>query len=318
MSRIGLWTISASGPSKVTASEVDLERQLEDWIEKDPSLINPDLVIVGRQTDLGSGPVDLIALDQQGRWVLIEIKRGELHREAVGQVLEYAGRLRKTPFADLAAKANEYFHSKGEKARFESIFKERTGESDDKGKREVVLCLVGTGCDSSLEEIIDLLNSRNTWSQVILFEIFNLGKGERVLVREIKEAELGSRPPIKIIEARPTLEEIISKAKMPGLNEAFHKLMDVANKNGIYPRPYKRSIMFAPGQNKSRCLFVAGFGRSPHIYVYIPGFSEFYREAKDSVRKFLGNKSFKFPMTVKDIEGFAKKLNRIFPKNAKE
>jgi RecB family endonuclease NucS len=40
-------------------------------------------VVVGRQIDLEGGRLDLLAIDPQGRWTIIEIKRGTLRREAI-------------------------------------------------------------------------------------------------------------------------------------------------------------------------------------------------------------------------------------------
>jgi len=49
MARLGLWRISKSELARISETAIGLESQLEDWIEKDPSLIQADLVIVGRQ-----------------------------------------------------------------------------------------------------------------------------------------------------------------------------------------------------------------------------------------------------------------------------
>jgi RecB family endonuclease NucS len=48
---------------------------LEDWIERDPWLLDEDLTIVGRQVWLDAGSPDLVAVDSAGRLVLVEIKR---------------------------------------------------------------------------------------------------------------------------------------------------------------------------------------------------------------------------------------------------
>ena len=50
MQRIGLWHITQDGPRKLEAGRVDLEQYLEDWIARDPSLLQQGLVIVGRHS----------------------------------------------------------------------------------------------------------------------------------------------------------------------------------------------------------------------------------------------------------------------------
>ena len=45
------------------ASPYRPERHLEEWIEKDPALLQGGLAIVGRQIVLEGGRLDLLALD---------------------------------------------------------------------------------------------------------------------------------------------------------------------------------------------------------------------------------------------------------------
>ena len=308
MSKKEAWAVSPSGSRKLDFSEADSERQLEEWIENEPSLINPDLVIVGRQVSLESGEVDLLGLDRQGHWAVIEIKRRDLPRDALTQAWDYAACLMNTPFEKLASKANSYLISKGNKAKFEEIFRDRTGQSEHSPKyREVELYLVGTGRDPGLERMTDLLKRRgNIPAQVIQFEIFDLGKGERLLIRDVKEED---RPNLDPIRKR---NEVLEKAKKAGLGAAFQKLLAAGAKHGFYARPYSFSIMFAPPKNKTRCLYVAWTTRPlapgvPRFYVASDAFSEFYPVTKESARKILGS-----PGYIRDIDEFVKNLDKLF------
>ena len=108
MPPIGLWAIGDNGPSKLLGSDVELEKQLEEWIERDSDLLEAGLVVVGRQIMLEAGPLDLLAIDPQGRWVVIEIKRGAVRRDTIAQVLDYASCVASMPYQDLAGKINSY------------------------------------------------------------------------------------------------------------------------------------------------------------------------------------------------------------------
>ena len=80
-------------PRRVERSHIELEVHLEDWIANDPTLIAPGLTLVGRQISIHDGRLDLLAIDAQDRWVVIEIKPGRLDAGALGQALYYASSL---------------------------------------------------------------------------------------------------------------------------------------------------------------------------------------------------------------------------------
>ncbi len=68
-----------------------LEKDLETLIEKTPSIIGDDLLVIARQlhTETG-GIIDLLCIDNRGVLVLVEAKRDATPREAVAQALDYA------------------------------------------------------------------------------------------------------------------------------------------------------------------------------------------------------------------------------------
>ncbi len=79
-----------SAPRKVERSQIGLEKHLEDWIANDVKLIGEGLKIVGRQVKIDDGILDLLAIDSQDRWAVIEIKSGTLGYDAPTQALYYA------------------------------------------------------------------------------------------------------------------------------------------------------------------------------------------------------------------------------------
>ena len=113
MDTIGLWQIGENGPARLKSAEVAAERDLDDWIERDPALLEHGLVIVGRQVRLEGGPLDLLALDPQGRWVLIEIKRERLRREVIAQAIDYASSLHRLDTGRLREQCDTYLRSTG-------------------------------------------------------------------------------------------------------------------------------------------------------------------------------------------------------------
>ena len=85
-----LWRIDGQKLAPVPDSRLDEERNLEDWIEIDPKILDPDVLIIGRQVDTGFGRIDLLGIRSDGSLLIIELKRDKTPREVIAQVLEYA------------------------------------------------------------------------------------------------------------------------------------------------------------------------------------------------------------------------------------
>lgn len=92
MEEIKLWRIVNEGCGKPVAEPVPViaatstEQLLEETLTKSPELLIPGLHLVGRQTETDGGPLDLLGVDDDGRLVVFELKRGNLTREAVAQL----------------------------------------------------------------------------------------------------------------------------------------------------------------------------------------------------------------------------------------
>ena len=73
MKRIQLWSVSKDGAavSAVPVDEVantETEQLLEDMLVASPELLEPGLKLIGRQVPTDGGPLDLLGVDQDGRF----------------------------------------------------------------------------------------------------------------------------------------------------------------------------------------------------------------------------------------------------------
>jgi hypothetical protein len=108
-----LWRIDGPKLEPMLEARLDAERNLEDWIESDPVMLDPELIVIGRQIDTGGlGRIDLLGLKSDGSVQIVELKRDRTPREVISQVLEYASWLAKKNTADIHAIADRYSLSK--------------------------------------------------------------------------------------------------------------------------------------------------------------------------------------------------------------
>lgn len=83
-----------------------LERNLEDWLGANPRLLGDEIMLIGRQVKTDHGDIDLLALDAQGRVVVIELKRGRAPRDTVAQLNSYLTAVHGWSDRELERKAN--------------------------------------------------------------------------------------------------------------------------------------------------------------------------------------------------------------------
>lgn len=90
-----LFRITDGGLIESRRKPLDLEQRIEDWVGRDLSLVGVDGIVIGRQlaTDHGKR-IDLLAMDEDGNLIIIELKRDRSPRDIVGQVLDYASWVR--------------------------------------------------------------------------------------------------------------------------------------------------------------------------------------------------------------------------------
>ena len=90
-----LFRITEQGLVESRRKPLDLESRIEDWVARDLSLVGVDGFVIGRQvaTDHGTR-IDLLAMDEEGNLIIIELKRDRSPRDIVGQVLDYASWVR--------------------------------------------------------------------------------------------------------------------------------------------------------------------------------------------------------------------------------
>ena len=63
---------------------------IQEWIEKTPSILGQELLLIAKELPLPSGiRLDLLAIDKQANLVVIELKRDESGRDVEWQAIKY-------------------------------------------------------------------------------------------------------------------------------------------------------------------------------------------------------------------------------------
>jgi len=310
MRQIVLWQVAGDGPKKLNRGRIDLEEYLEEWIERDPGLLQVGLTIVGRQIGVEGGTLDLLALDPQGRWVAIEIKRGVVGRNAIAQALDYASSIASMPYEELSEKVNVYLSTQG--TSLEALLEELGGEVNAEHEaRDTVMFVVGTGRHGGIERMVDYLSGQfDVPINVVSYEVFEIEAGRPILVRELTESE--ARPPRR---ATLTVTEICAGADGAGIGKDFRTILEAAQRHGLYARPWRNAITYTPPFNRARALLSANAWTRADgllgLWVGSEAFAEFYSVTAETAMSILGPQGWR-RMTTSDVEEFVANLDRLF------
>lgn len=219
------------------------ERTLQRLVEKGPDLLplsgTPRVVVLGREVVLGSGRVDVLAIEPTGRPVLIEVKlrnNTESRRAVVAQILAYAAALhgssveefeRSTLAQHLGGRA--LYDAVGEYAQAEVAdpddFRSNLASALHDGSFRLVLVL-----DQAPQELVRLVGYLETVTQGLVIDLVTVTAyefaGKRIVVPQRVEPE---RPIRTDLPARELASQTGSKAgdHVPGL-DAFKSEIDSA------------------------------------------------------------------------------------------
>jgi hypothetical protein len=162
------------------------EEKLHDLVESAPGLLplsgGPSVVVLGREVALGPGYADLVAVEPDGRLVIVEIKlrrNSEARRAVVAQILTYAAYLKGLTTADLEAVLRtqidradagsilDLVRASDQSAEIEAVeFSDGLGESLASGLFRLVLVL-----DEAPSELVQLVGYLESVSSGIVIDL---------------------------------------------------------------------------------------------------------------------------------------------------
>ena len=188
MDEVKIWAVDDASTvvSLASKSQVDTEALLEETLVANPDLLIPGLRLVGRQTPTEGGPLDLLGVDEDGRLVVFELKRGTLSRDAVAQVIDYASYLDAMELAELA----EYISERSGEHGIEKIqdFQDWYNSRGFGELKPLRLFLVGLGADDRTERMVRFL-AENSGMDISLLTFHGFAYDGRTLLARQVEVE---------------------------------------------------------------------------------------------------------------------------------
>ena len=251
--RIGVWVLGPSaGGSEVATplaelSNAETEQRLESLFVSSPDVLLPGLTLIGRQVPTDGGPLDLIGIDDDGRLVLFELKRGALTREAVAQILDYASELDgRTPedFASLIERSS----GRNGIQRIDDFLDWYQREFPDVSvlpPARMRLILVGLGMDERARRIVNHLAKTGLDIQALTFQAFQTG-GQTLLARKVESLDPQARPPNAAPGQKERNQRHLSElAHQQGVDELLNHVADfVSSHMPSYRWPGKTTLTY--------------------------------------------------------------------------
>ena len=228
--QVRMWEITPENTlAEVTPSGINLEERLEDWLESDISMLDPDLLVIGRQVRTPfSGIIDLLCLDSAGDTVIVELKKGKTPREVTAQALDYAAWVKDLSLERIKEIAAGYskLGSSLEDA-FASRFDQQLPDTLNLNHRSLI---VAEQMDASTERIVRYLSDLNVPVNIATVQHFKDSNGREMLAQVfLVEPEVAAGKERETSKSsRPTVGQLQSMAEASGIGELYLKV-----KNGV-------------------------------------------------------------------------------------
>lgn len=257
---VHLWRI---GPderlTELLGGDLNLESRIQEWLAHDISILDPGLLVIGREvkTDFG-GFVDILCVDAGGDLVVVELKRDKTPRDVTAQALDYASWAAGLSNERVTSIADGYLDAGLEDA-FRTKFRSELPETLNGDHRVLV---VGSEIDAGSERIIKYLSDVHGVNiNAATFQYFQLPDKSELLARvfliEPDEVELKTRTK-GASKRRPDLsfEQLNALAAETGVPDLYEYA--VAAFEGLLQKHTTRSsINFASSVNGSRKTIIS-------------------------------------------------------------
>jgi hypothetical protein len=310
---------------------------IQEWIRSHPEILGENLLIVSMEFDRFKGSrdrLDLLAVDRQGKLVVVELKRSSFADYADLQSIRYAAMVSTMTIEQLLPYYADYHRMdtgegvsedelRSKIAEFAGLeeFKEFSSQprivlcSEDFSQEisTTVLWLRGFGLDIACVR----LTPHSLEDKLILVP-------EKIIpLRETEEYRIGvqekeeKRQEATTGKSAATREELLAKADHNGTGEGFRAILKAADKHpevGLSRKAF--GLAFTPASNRRYTLFVVypsfSGGEGLQINVYSEVWAKFFGVTEEMLASTLGPDRVRKGVTNEEAAEFSINLDRLF------
>ncbi|WP_427385125.1 hypothetical protein [Janibacter sp. G56] len=189
-----MWRIDGDEPKPLTTSVLPAEKDLHEFLKRDPSLLGERLLVIGSEVITPFGArLDLLGIDVDGNLNLLELKRDKTPREVVAQVLDYGSWVSTLSRDDIIDIATKHLDQPFE-AAFEDVF---GSAPPDELNGDLSLTIVAAELDASSERIVNYLRDFGVPVNAVFFSYLE-DDGRRYLARSwLAASDEDAQPALK-------------------------------------------------------------------------------------------------------------------------
>jgi predicted transport protein len=257
-----------------------LEKKMEQWLATNPNAVLPEderqVLVISQETPF-ENMTDVIAVDQAGNLIVIEVKRGQTPRDVIAQALEYASDVATWDYETLNKKAVRYFKRNiSSYASLLDAFSQTFGShvSESKFNQQQRIVIVAEKIDEKIERTARWLMNHGVSISCVGYTCYQSDEQEKQIFLDLDEVV---HPIAKRRPGIPVSED-----------EIFEYLPDSLRK--ILLELKQRVLRFGPDvqttTTKSGCL----------IFKASKNFAEIYLQSREMCLRFnVRGEGFKIP-----------------------
>lgn len=157
---------------------------LEKWLKTQPKILGDNIVIIGEQVQTKSGPLDYLAIDENGNTIIVELKRSKLPREVIAQSMDYASDVANWEIEKLSEICMKHTGKNLEDTLIEKFDNIEIEELTINLNQRILL--VGFGIQESLNRMIEWLSNKYDISiNAIILKYVKTSSGNELLSRTV-------------------------------------------------------------------------------------------------------------------------------------